>query len=95
MIHILHQEFFVMKALTIRDIPKDVEKVIKKRAMQKNISLNKVVLDLLEEATGKKTKKKIIYHDLDNLFGSWEDEESQEFDRNLSKQRLIDKELWE
>ncbi len=84
-----------MKALTIRDIPKEVEKVIKKRAARKNTSLNKAVIDLLEEATGKKSKKKTTYHDLDCLFGSWTKKEASEFDKNLKEQRGIDKELWE
>lgn len=84
-----------MKALTIRDIPKEVEKTIKRRAVQKHISLNKAVINLLEEATGKKAKKNKVYHDLDYLCGSWSKHESQEFNKILRKQRIIDKDLWE
>lgn len=83
-----------MKALTLRGIPKEIEKIIKKKALKKHLSLNKAVINLLEERTGKKVKKNPVYHDLDYLCGSWSKHESQEFNKTLSKQRIIDKDIW-
>lgn len=86
-----------MKQITLRGIPDEVEKVIKKEVKTKGLSLNKAFISLLKRATGigpKGKKKKTLYHDLDNLFGVWKKEESTAFEKNLKYQRKIDEELW-
>ena len=80
-----------MKALTIRNLPPDVEKLLKRRAAEKRLRLNKAVTSLLEEVAG---RKKVLHHDLDHLAGSWTKKEASDFNKTLSKQRIIDKELW-
>ena len=61
------------------------------------MSINKVVISLLEERTGKDEKKKHkkIHHDLDHLAGKWSTDEYRGFSKTLHLQRGIDKELWE
>lgn len=87
-----------MKQITVRGLPPEVEKVIKKEAQRKGLSLNKAFVSVLEKAaTGKKGMKKkgkILYHDLDPLFGIWNEEESAEFQKSLDFQRKIDEGLW-
>jgi hypothetical protein len=86
-----------MKQITIRDIPEEIARDIKKEAKKKNLSLNKAFIFILERATGKKARRtagKTAYHDLDHLFGIWSKKDAQVFDKNLASQREIDKDLW-
>jgi hypothetical protein len=86
-----------MKQITIRSIPDDVKKTVRKEAAQKGVSLNKAIISLLERVEGTKAlekKKKVLYNDLDHLAGLWSREEAAEFDKNLKAQRKVDAELW-
>ncbi len=83
-----------MKALTLRNIPYELSKLIQKKAANMHISLNQAVIKILAETIGEKQKKKTLHHDLDALAGTWTKEEASQFDRHLSKQRQIDKDLW-
>ena len=86
-----------MKQITIRGIPDEVEKIIRKEAEKKGESLNKAFLSLLEKLSGvkgKEKKKKTLYHDLDHLSGVWTKEEWATFKKNLGFQRKIDEEIW-
>ncbi|NTW60600.1 MAG: hypothetical protein HGB21_16160 [Nitrospirae bacterium] len=86
-----------MKQITIRGIPVDVQKAVKKEAARKKTSLNKALVSLLERGAGTAaTEKKtpVQYHDLDHLAGLWAKEEAAEFDKALDAQRKIDEGLW-
>jgi hypothetical protein len=84
-----------MKAVTLRQIPEDVDKSIRRRAREKRISANKAVISLLEEHLmrdqGRQTE---LHHDLDDLCGAWTKTEAAAFDKTLLKQRAIDPNLW-
>ena len=84
-----------MKAITLRNLPSDLDKAIRKRARGKRMSVNKAVIGLLEEhLTQDKMKRAELYHDLDNLCGSWTEDAAAAFDRALAKQRAIDPDVW-
>ncbi|MHB8844220.1 MAG: hypothetical protein ACYC7L_05665 [Nitrospirota bacterium] len=86
-----------MKQITIRGIPENVEKVIKKEAARKRTSLNKALVSLLEKAAGTSApakNKPVRYNDLDHLAGLWAREEAAAFDKALNAQRTIDEGLW-
>lgn len=85
-----------MKQITIRGIPNEIEKTVKKEAKTKGLSLNKAFISLLEKATGikKEKKKKTLYHDLDYLSGIWTKDEAEAFAKNLKLQRRIDEDIW-
>jgi hypothetical protein len=86
-----------MNQLTIRGIPPKVERVIKEEAKRKGQSLNKIIISLLEKATGIKKeerKKQKLYHDLDHLSGIWTREEEIAFRTELKAQRKVDEGLW-
>jgi hypothetical protein len=86
-----------MKQMTIRGIPEEVEKVVKKEAERKGLSLNRAFISVLERAaTGKSPdkKKRVLHHDLDHLAGLWSREESAAFENSLKGQRKVDEELW-
>ena len=85
-----------MKAITLRNLPPEVARKVQRRAKQKNTSVNKAVIELLEESAGGKGKKKppVRYHDLDHLAGTWTKEEASAFDKLIAEQRTIDPDLW-
>jgi hypothetical protein len=86
-----------MRAITLRNLPPELEKLIEEEAAESGLSLNRTVIRLLEKSAGPRTgkQKKRVYRDLDHLAGSWSDEQKAEFDRALAEQRRIDPELWE
>jgi hypothetical protein len=85
-----------MKAITLRDVPPELARLIRRRAEQEKMSLNKTVVRLLEEGTGllQKKKGKTLYDDLDALAGAWTQKEARDFEQALEKQRAIDLDLW-
>ena len=81
--------------ITIRNLPPEVEREIRKQAREKGISANKAVIGLLEKQLGLRRKEKNKkHHDLDHLFGAWTEKQSEEFDKALAEQREIDHEMW-
>ncbi len=84
-----------MKAVTLRNIPPALDRLISARGRAKKMSLNKAVIDLLEErSSGSIPSKAIEHHDLDDLAGVWSEQEADAFDRVLAKQRSIDRDMW-
>lgn len=85
-----------MKAITLRNLPAELSRAVHRRAADKGISLNRAVIELLQEAlgVGGQPKKRRVYHDLDWMFGTWSKEEADEFDKALAEQRKIDPEVW-
>ncbi len=86
-----------LKQITLRGIPVEIERLIKREAERKGMSLNKAFIALLEKTTGTKEKvqkKKALHHDLDHLCGIWTKREAEEFTRNVEFQRRIDEDLW-
>ncbi len=78
-----------MSAITVRNLPPKVAKAIRE------ISLNKAVIRLLEEATGTTPdKNKEAHHDLDRFFGTWTKKEADAFDQVLREQRQVEPEMW-
>jgi plasmid stability protein len=85
-----------MKAVTLRNLPPELSRIIRRRAAEKRSSINRTVIDLLEEGVGIRSKRgvKPLYHDLDALAGAWTKEAGAAFDKALFRQRGIDPELW-
>ncbi len=86
-----------MKQITLRGIPVAIERMIKKEAERKGLSLNKAFISLVEKATGTKEKmqkRKSMHHDLDHLCGIWTKRDAEEFTKNVEFQRTIDEGLW-
>jgi hypothetical protein len=85
----------ILKALTLRGVPPELERIILKQAAESGDSLNRVAIALMEQGAGLKRKPRPeLHHDLDRLSGSWSAEEADAFDRDLAQQRRIDLELW-
>lgn len=79
----------------LRNIPLDVMSLLKKEAENQKISVNSLLLLIIEQGLGiTHQNTKCIYHDLDYLAGTWSDNDKKNFDANIKNFEKIDKELW-
>ncbi len=75
---------------TIRTVPPELDQLLRKRAREEHLSLNRAALKTLEEALSGNSE--ITYSDLDFCINSWVDDP--EVEQALNNQRKIDKDLW-
>jgi hypothetical protein len=68
---------------------------LKDRAKKQHISVNLLILKLVEEGIGYRRKTKKTYHDLDYLAGTWTAQQAEDFTKATEHFEKIDKELWE
>jgi len=84
-----------MTPITLRNLPPDIARKIRRTARAKNLSRNRAVISLLEKKTeAGRTRGKTAHHDLDALAGTWSQDEADAFDRTLARQRAVDEDLW-
>lgn len=76
---------------TIRNIPTQVDKALRQKAKAVGKSLNETLLDSLKRGAGLMDEV-VIHHDLDFVIGTWTDDPA--FDKIMSGQRKVDKDLW-
>ena len=84
-----------MKTITIRGIDAELDRVIKSKAQQNNLSVNQWILQALRKVTG--TGKDPVFrkhHDLDALAGGWSKEEAKSFQKGMEIFERIDQEVW-
>ena len=82
-----------MSQITIRTIPAMVEDAIRRLSSEKQISLSKASMLLIQQALGidpDRAKKR----DLSGVFGSWGQADFDEFQHNTSQFDAIDTEIW-
>jgi hypothetical protein len=85
----------MMSAITVRNLPPELARVIRQKAKRERTSLNRAVISLLEEATGLgKPRTEEVHTDLDRFFGCVSKEEAQELDQAIWEQRQIEPEMW-
>jgi hypothetical protein len=73
---------------TIRGVPEEVDRALRKKAAQLKISLNQMVVNELTSATIGSPRKA----DFSDLVGQWAPD--REFDEVIASQRQIDWEKW-
>lgn len=85
-----------MKQLTIRGFDKELERRIRELARSEGISLNQAVLRLLRKASGigPRNRDDAIGNALDDLAGTWTEEEEKEFLAAIQPLDRVDEELW-
>lgn len=76
---------------TVRDVPAHVDRLLRRRAAEERVSLNRFLQDVMARAVGAETEAP-VYHDLDALAGAWEDDPA--FDRAIAEQDRVDEKLW-
>jgi len=75
---------------TVRGIPREVDKVLRRKARQRRISLNQLLVEELSAIGGGALPRRL--RSLDDLGGVWR--EDPEFERILKEQRQVDPTLW-
>lgn len=79
----------------LRNIAPQVMELLKKKAREKKISINSLLVQIIEQSLGfSLPAKKVIFHDLDHLAGTWSNKEKKEFDDNIKSFEKIDEDLW-
>jgi plasmid stability protein len=76
---------------TIRNIPDSLDRELRDRAGRNKTSLNDAVIDVIKRGLGV-TETVHVYNDLDDLAGSWQDDEA--FDRAIADQDSVDVDAW-
>ncbi len=71
---------------TVRGVPADVDKALRKKAAQRKLSLNQVIVEELSQSVGQKKA------DFSDLVGKWEADPA--FDEIIASQRKIDWAKW-
>jgi hypothetical protein len=78
------------KQYTIRGIPREVDQALRRKARERRISLNQLLVEELMQASGAASERR--YRSLKQFAGAWK--EDPEFDRILEEQRQIDWSTW-
>jgi hypothetical protein len=73
---------------TIRGVPREVDRELRRRAREQKVSLNRLLVEELRSVAGTPRK----FRSLEGIAGAWK--EDPEFDRALEEQRQIDTDLW-
>jgi hypothetical protein len=68
----------------LRGIDPEVMRLLKRESQEQHISVNMLIIKLVEQGIGYRCKgKRVKHHELDNLAGTWSEEDSQRFDENI------------
>ncbi|MEZ4226791.1 MAG: hypothetical protein R3B13_37965 [Polyangiaceae bacterium] len=82
-----------MKALTIRNVDKDLARALERETKRRGRSLNQTVLGLLRQALGLEPEQPRS-NGLAKLAGTWSAEELERFERDTRVFEAVDEELW-
>ncbi len=80
-----------LMTISLRNLPKDVEKAILEISHREGISLNKATLRLLEA----QLRKPASNSDFEEFYGTWSSAEAEAFDAALAAMRQVDPADWE
>lgn len=84
-----------MKSITIHGLEDPLDSMIRQRAKKHNTSLNKTIKQLLAEALGLRPEVKVNHRDdFIDLFGSWSQNDVDEFSKNTRDFERIDPADW-
>ena len=85
-----------MTQITVRNVDEELHQFLKKQAGNKGTSINRYIIQLLKDEGNQNEPigQKEIFHDLDSLAGTWNDEMLAEFSQNWQEQRQIDEAMW-
>ena len=71
-------------------MPREVDQALRRRARERRISLNRLLIEELAGASGASGSRR--FRSLKGLAGRWQ--EDPEFDQALEEQRRIERKLW-
>lgn len=68
---------------------------LKQEAAHQAVSMNTLILDVLNQRFGVTSKRKSIsYHDLDQFAGTWNKQQAKHFLKEIKHFEQIDKDIW-
>jgi hypothetical protein len=91
------REVTVVKQLTIRGFSKELARRIRNLAQREGISLNRAALRLMRRGAGLEDspeRQNVVGSTLDDLIGTWSDEEASEFMESVEDFGQIDESMW-
>ena len=80
----------MIKAITLRNLPPELERAIVEKSEREGISVTKAATQMLESAIHGPRRKS----DFDEFGGTWTREAANEFDTALVSMRVVDPEDW-
>ena len=85
-----------MANVSLRGISEEVKNELKIEARRRNQSVNALLLSLINKGIGHQETRsyRTQYSDLDELAGTWSDEDAAEFEAGISSFNEIDESLW-
>lgn len=84
-----------MTTMTLRGIDDTISSALKERARREDTSVNTVMIKILKESLGiDKKKRTAVYNDLDNLAGTWSEQDSAEFLQATAVFEKVDEDMW-
>lgn len=79
----------------LRGVDSHIMAMLKTTAEKQNTSINFLILKCIEQGLGyTHTINRPIYHDLDSLAGTWNENDAKEFNANTAFFESLDKDLW-
>ena len=85
-----------MKSITIHGIDEPLAELIKSKAQEEGLSINKTIKKVLEESFGVKPRHKGTNRSqFEEFCGIWSKSELSEFDKNTKELRKVDPEDWQ
>jgi len=85
-----------MANVSLRGISDEVKDELKIEAQRRNQSVNALLLSLISKGIGHQEKHsfRAKHFDLDELAGTWSEDDAAEFDTAISSFNQIDESLW-
>lgn len=85
-----------MGSLSIRGVDENLAVLLKEAASFEHKSVNQFVLEIIKKQVGIQKEKRFTqeWHDLDNLFGKWSEDDFLRIQGKIINERQIDEELW-
>lgn len=87
-----------MRQMTVRDIPEEVEAIVRSEADLRGVSLNKAFIAVLKRGAAATPVAPLPEERVKGRFarfsGIWSEEEAAAFDDTIDTQRTIESELW-
>ena len=77
------------KQLTIRDVPDDVARKIRRLSQERGRSVNATVVEILRQAVGGDARRERLAG-----YATWTQEEFDEVENAVASQRVIDDSMW-
>ena len=87
----------VLKSMTLRGLDSQLVAKLREEAEREGKSVNQTVLDALRKQFGLDKSRRFteVHHDLDHLFGRWDEDEFMQIQQKIDSEQHIDSELWQ